>query len=184
MRERDGASPHKFDRRRVVYGLRIASRSCQIRGGRRAALWTAVACILIVSLTAAAEAGLELWPSGSSSGLGSLLPTTGRTSLLDPSKLDISQQMVFSYSSASAGKDNVGGLWLTNFSYKISNPLTVDLSVGASLSNTGARELSAQGLFLESFSLRYRPNENFYFHFMYREAPNPWFLRPDGFARW
>ncbi|MBN1503802.1 MAG: hypothetical protein JW952_01940 [Candidatus Eisenbacteria bacterium] len=151
------------------------------------ALWCArtgvvAAWFVLAFLAAAAEADVELWPSGGS-GLGSFLPTSGRASLLDPSKLGISHQMVFSYSSGSAGRDNVGGLWLTNFSYKLSTPLTVDLSVGASLSKTSGREPDAQSLFLNGFSLRYRPNENLYLHFMYNGVPNNWFLSPERLAR-
>ena len=167
-----------------MHVLRIASLSGRGPYWKRSGIQTAVACLLLVSFAALAEAGLELWPDGSGSGLGSLLPTSSRASLLDPSKLGISHQMVFSYSSGSTGKDNVGGLWLTNLSYKFSSPLTMDLSVGASLSNTGARELNAQSLFVESFSLRYTPSENFYFRFMYSGAPNGWFLRPENHMRW
>lgn len=167
-----------------MYEPSIALTSGRSRAWQRPRVRTAVAFILLVSLAAVAEAGLELSPYGSGSGLGSFLPTSGRSSLLDPSKLGISHQMVFSYSSGSTGKDNVGGLWLTNFSYKFSNPLAMDLSVGALLSNTGTRELNAQSVFVESFSLRYRPSENLYFQFMYREVPNNWFLLPESHMHW
>jgi hypothetical protein len=143
----------------------------------------AVVCLGIVIFAAGASSEVELRPDDSRSAIGSLLPTSGRASLLDPSKLDISHQMMFSYSSGNAGRNNVGGLWLTNLSYKFSSPLTLDLAVGASLSRAGTRDLNAQNLFLESFSLRYRPSENLYFHLMYREVPNSLFLRPELWAR-
>ncbi len=163
--------------------FRIASSSGPGRALRLPGVVVAVVCLALALFAAGAESEIELWPDNTRSAAGSLLPTAGRASLLDPSKLDISHQMMFSYSSASAAKDNVGGLWLTNFSYKFSNPLTLDLAVGASLSRSGTRELDAQNLFLESFSLRYRPSENLYFHLMYREVPNSLFLRPEFRAR-
>jgi len=167
-----------------VYASKTASPTGRGTAWSLRGMVTLAACLTVIAFAAAAEAGLELWPNGSDSGLGSFLPTSGRSSLLDPSKLGISHQMMFSYSSGSVAKNNVGGLWLTNFSYKFSSPLTMDLSVGASLSSAGTRQLNAQSLFVESFSLRYRPSENFYFQFMYREAPNTWFLLNDDRMHW
>ncbi len=149
------------------------------RASRITVIVTVVACLVPASFAARAAAEIQLWPDNAGRTLGSLLPTSGRASLLDPSKLDISHQMIFSYSSGRAGGSNVGGLWLTNFSYKLSSPLTVDVAVGAALSKMETREVDAQNLFLESFSLRYRPSENLYFHFMYREAPGSWYMRPE-----
>ena len=163
---------------------RAASHSTLSGGLRLRGAVAAIVCAALAFLCAGAQAGLELWPdSEAGSGFGSYLPTSGRASLLDPSRLGISHQMVFSYSSGSSGRNNVGGLWLTNFSYKFASPLTVDLSVGASLSKTGGRELDAQNLFLEGLSLRYRPSENLYFHFSYRGAPDNWFLHPESLTR-
>lgn len=142
-----------------------------------------VCSVALLCLAVEAEAAIELWPDRLGSTFGSFLPTTGRASLLDPSRLGISNQLVFSYSSGSGAKGNVGGLWLTNFSYRFSSPLRVDLSVGASLTNSGPRELNAQNLFLQSFSVRYTPNENLYFHFMYNQVPSSLFLYPDSRLR-
>ena len=167
-----------MDAHRTVSHLSLR-RSPRLRGALAAGAFVALAFFC-----AGAQAGIELWPdSEAGSSFGSYLPTSGRASLLDPSRLGISHQMVFSYSSGNAGRNNMGGLWLTNFSYKFASPLTVDLSVGASLSKTGGRELDTQNLFLESLSLRYRPSENLYFHFSYRGAPYNWFLYPESLTR-
>lgn len=126
----------------------------------------------------ATMADIELWPKSATYPGASLLPTSSKNSLLDPSKLNISHQLTFSYSSSSGVGGNTGGLWLTNFQYRFSQPLTVDVAVGSSLTHSSLQGLQGQSLFLESFSLRYRPNENFYFHLLYREAPRGHFLFP------
>ncbi len=107
-----------------------------------------------------------------------LLPTSSRLSLLDVSKLEISHQLVMSYSSDSAGLSNMGGLWRTRLSYPLSGPLTLDMSIGASLNRSAVRGLEANSFFLEAFSLRYRPNDNFSFQLMYREFPSGYFYLP------
>lgn len=162
---------------------RIALPPGRSQSRRLTGIGTAVICFVLASFAVGAEAGIELWPDKTGGPFGSLLPTSGRASLLDPSKLGISHQLVFSYSSGNAGKNNLGGLWLSNFSYKFSSPLTVDLSVGTALSKTGSQGFTADRLFLESLSLHYKPNENLYFQLMYSEAPRSFFLFPEGHTR-
>jgi hypothetical protein len=146
----------------------------------RLSLSCTVFLVLLFACTTQVCAGVELWPQSYTTPLGSMLPTSSRTSLLDPSRLEISHQLVFAYSSGGVVRDNTGGLWRTNFRYEFSNPLTLDLSVGSSLSYSGRDGFQSQKPFLESLSLRYRPNDNFYFHLMYREAPRTLFWSPYG----
>jgi hypothetical protein len=133
---------------------------------------------LLLLTVGAASADLELLETRSADPWAGLVPTSSRLSLLDLSKLDISHQLVFSYGSNSAGRSDMGGLWRTRLSYPLSGPLTLDLSIGSSLSRSAVRGLEANNLFLETFSLRYRPNDNFLFQLMYREFPSSYLYFP------
>jgi len=136
-----------------------------------------VALFLLAATSASAE--VELLTNRSANPWAGLLPTSSRLSLLDLSKLDVSHQLVFSYGSDSAGKSDMGGLWLTKFHYPLSGPLTLDLSVGSSLSHSAVRGFQADKLFLEKFSLQYRPNDSLFFHLMYRQIPSRYLYFPS-----
>lgn len=101
----------------------------------------------------------------------SLLPLSSRNSLLDPSKLDITHQIVFSYSSDPILKASTGGMFLTRFQYPVSSPLTLDLTIGSALSHSQVRGFQSNDLFIQNFSLRYAPNDKFFLMFTYDGAP-------------
>jgi hypothetical protein len=117
------------------------------------------------------NAGLELPNHRSADPWTNLLPLSSRNSLLDPSKLDISHELVFSYYSGSTAKGNTGGLFLTRFQYPLSSPLVLDLTIGSSLSHSQLQGFQSNELFIQNFSLRYSPNDNFFLIFTYDGAP-------------
>lgn len=127
---------------------------------------------LLVFASSAACTESESLVQSSANPWSSLAPTSSRLSLLDLSKLDVSHELVFSYGLSSSGRDGMGGLWLTTFSYPVSGPLKLDLSIGTSLSRSAARGFQADNLFLENFSLQYRPSDSVLFQFMYRGIPS------------
>ncbi|MFH0778227.1 MAG: hypothetical protein V2A71_06300, partial [Candidatus Eisenbacteria bacterium] len=145
----------------------------------------ALALVLFCSVAGSAELPGGFLAGSSADPWSGLVPLSSRSSLLDLSKIDISHQVVFSYSSGSGRGDDVGGLWRTNFRYPLSGALKLDVGLGTSLSKSGAGDLQTNKFFLESFSLSYRPSESFFLHLSYREAPyNHLYLplsgRPDG----
>jgi hypothetical protein len=136
-----------------------------------------VICLLLAAMcfnllaTRLASAGLGLLDNKSANPWTNLLPVSSRNSLLDPSKLRISHQVVFSYYSESAGKGDTGGLFLSRFQYPLSSPLMLDFTIGSSLSRSTTRGLQSNELFIQNFSLRYAPNDKFLLLFMYNGAP-------------
>lgn len=143
-----------------------------------------VICLLLAAVcfnlltTRLASAELGLIRNKSADPWTNLLPLSSRNSLLDPSKLRISHQLVFSYYSGSAGKGDTGGLFLSRFQYPLSSPLMLDLTIGSSLSHSAVRGFQSNELFLKNFSLRYTPNDNFLLLFMYNGAPYDRFYFP------
>jgi len=123
------------------------------------------------SMTGLASGELQLPDHKSADPWANLLPLSNRNSLLDPSKLDISHQLIFSYYSGAAGKGDTGGLFLTRLQYPLASPLMLDLTIGSSLTHTGLRGVQSNELFIQNFSLRYAPNDKFLLMFMYDGAP-------------
>jgi len=130
-----------------------------------------VAALVSLSLADVASAGLDLLGNKSADPWTNLLPVSGRNSLLDPSRLQISHQLVFSYASGSMVTQNTAGLFLTSFQYAVSNPLTLNVTLGSALTHSQPRGFQANELFLQNFSLRYAPNDNFLLFFSYNGAP-------------
>jgi hypothetical protein len=143
-----------------------------------------VICLLLAAMcfnlltTRPASAGLDLLSDKSANPWTNLLPVSSRNSLLDTSKLRISHQLVFSYYSGSAGKGDTGGLFLSRFQYPLSSPLMLDFTIGSSLTHSAPRGLQSNELFIQNFSLRYAPNDNFFLLFMYNGAPYDRFYFP------
>jgi len=133
-------------------------------------LFLAVALVTL-SLAGAASGGLDLLGNRSANPWTSLLPVSGRNSLLDPSRLQISHQIVFSYASGSMATESTAGLFLSSFRYAVSSPLTLNVTLGSALTHSQPRGFQANELFLQNFSLRYAPNDNFLLLFTYNGAP-------------
>lgn len=131
-----------------------------------------------LSMPSLVGAELQLLDHHSADPWENLLPLSSRNSLLDPSKLDISHQLVFSYASGSTKQGDTSGLFLTRFQYPLSNPLKLDLTIGSSLTHSGLQGFQSNGLFIQNLSLRYAPNDGFLLFFMYNGAPYNRFYFP------
>jgi len=94
-------------------------------------------------------------------------------SLLDPSRISMSNSYTFSYFSGNGYSGSVGML-MNSIEYRVSNPLTVTFNLGV-LHNPSALVSRTQGgispRFMPGFQLRYRPGDNFLFQmdFQYRQ---------------
>lgn len=104
-------------------------------------------------------------------------------SLLDPSRLHMSQSYSFIYSSSRAGSINLG-MYLNSIEYQISDPLQIRFDIaylhspGNLVSGNGSLQ---DGQILPGLSLRWRPSKNFLFQFDYHEAPSLFYNDRNGF---
>ena len=101
-------------------------------------------------------------------------PSTGflKSGLIDFSRLSVSNSLTFGTSSSSLYGNQSGGLWLTRFGYRVSNPLQLSVDVGAVLNTTGEGPfLNEKNLFLRGFEMNYRPSNNFQLNIAYSHWP-------------
>lgn len=106
---------------------------------------------------------------------GSQNPSTGflKSGLLDLSRLSVSNSLTFGTSSSSLYGSQSGGLWLTRFGYRVSNPLQLSVDVGAVLNTTGGGPvLNEKNLFLRGFEMNYHPSNAFQLNIAYRNWPS------------
>ena len=110
-------------------------------------------------------------------------PTKSSFSLLDPSRLHMSQSYSFMYSSSKYGSQNLG-MYLNSIEYQISDPLQIRFDIaylhspGSLVSGNGTLQ---DGQILPGLSLRWRPSRNFLFQFDYHEAPSLFYNDRNGF---
>jgi hypothetical protein len=87
-------------------------------------------------------------------------------SLLDPSRLKMSQSYSLSFVSGD-GRSQTIGLYMNSIEYQVSRPLTLTLHLGYLHQPTAlfgrGRDSGLGGTFLPGFELDYRPSENFFF---------------------
>jgi hypothetical protein len=109
----------------------------------------------------------------------STAPSGGGFSLLDPSRLKMSQSYSISYISGSGYSGSLG-LYTNTVSYQIADPLMLRVGLGylhqplGFLRNSGGRELLGSDKFLPSVSLDYRPSDAFHLSVDYRTVPVLW----------
>jgi hypothetical protein len=95
-------------------------------------------------------------------------------SLLDPSRLHMTQSYSLMYLSSKTGSSSLA-MYFNSIEYQISNPLSVRFDIGylhqpgmiLKNSKTGMQS----GQLIPGLSLTYRPSENFLFRFDYRQVP-------------
>ncbi len=103
-------------------------------------------------------------------------------SLFDPGRFHMSQSYSMMYTTSQYGSYSLG-LYLNTIEYQISDPLRIRLDIGylhspdMVLSNTSTA--FQKGKILPAISISWRPSENFYFQFDYRELPS--FFNNYGF---
>lgn len=95
-------------------------------------------------------------------------------SLIDPSRLHMTQSYSLMYSSSKAGSSSMA-MYFNSIEYQVSNPLTVRFDIGylhqpgAILKNSGTGARGGQ--IIPGLSLTYRPSDSFLFRFDYRQIP-------------
>lgn len=102
------------------------------------------------------------------------VPSTGllRSGLIDPTRLSFSHSLSYSFSSSSTEGDRSGGLWLTRASYRVSDPLHLDVDLGAVIDPSGNGPLmDKNSFFLRGVQLDYRPSKNFRLNVSYVNLP-------------
>jgi len=96
-------------------------------------------------------------------------------SLLDPSRFKLYQSYTFSYFS-SGGTNGSLGIYTTTLNYRISNPLSLTLSLNylhQPLSVVGRNNAGIKNAVLPNFQLYYRPNSSFSFMINVVTCPSP-----------
>jgi len=110
------------------------------------------------------QLGFKDWLKGRSS------PT--RTLGLDPLRLSVNHTISMGYSSFSGGS-LMQSLYATNIAYKLSNPLTLSIMLGAqnNLLNFSGEPLN-YNLLIGGFALDYRPSKDILFRMEFSRNPN------------
>lgn len=101
-------------------------------------------------------------------------PAKSSFSLLDPSKLHMSQSYSFMYSSSKYGSQSLG-MYLNSIEYQISDPLKVEFNLGY-LHNPGAlvgnrNDYLGDGKILPGVSVSWKPAKNLFLQFNYQQMP-------------
>jgi hypothetical protein len=101
-------------------------------------------------------------------------PAKSSFSLLDPSRLHMSQSYSFMYSTSKYGSQSLG-MYLNSIEYQISDPLKVEVSLGY-LHNPGAlvgnrNDYLGDGKLLPGVSISWKPAKNLFFQFNYQQMP-------------
>jgi hypothetical protein len=96
-------------------------------------------------------------------------------SLLDPSRFKLHQSYTFSYFSG-GGSNGSLGIYTTTLNYKVSNPLSLSLSLNymhQPLSVVGQNYNGVKNAVLPNFQLYYHPNSSFSFMINVVTCPSP-----------
>ncbi len=96
-------------------------------------------------------------------------------SLLDPSRFKLYQSYTFSYFSSGSTSSSLG-IYTTTLNYRISNPLSLTLSLNylhQPLSVAGRNNGGIKNAVLPNFQLFYRPNSSFSFMINVVTCPSP-----------
>lgn len=125
-----------------------------------------ISLLIIVGLTTAAPTIIDQRPTVKDwiGGMGNR-----SSGLIDPSRLTINHGMSFG-ASFGGGNSLMSGLYQTNLLYRLSNPLTLSLSLGLQNLKYGNSPI-AQNSILAGFRLDYQPNKNFLFRIQMQQMP-------------
>ncbi len=98
--------------------------------------------------------------------------TISRSLGLDPTRFSINHTVSMGFSSQ-GGSSLMQSLYATNISYKLSNPLTLSIMLGAQNSrfNYGGEPVSYNDL-IGGFTLDYRPSRDIFFRLAFYRNPN------------
>jgi hypothetical protein len=110
-----------------------------------------------------------------------LSPKSPSFSLLDPSRLKMTQSYTISYFSSKSDRGSLG-LYTNTIQYQLSKPLTVWVGLSylhQPLNWLKSQNISTQGRILPNFMLEYKPNSNFYFLVKFSTLPYGLYDRED-----
>ena len=149
------------------------------------ALMLALSGLLLVAATAA-KAGQDepLLVQNSSLGITGPSPSS-KFRLIDPSRLNNWNQVIFSIDSS--GGNSYQGLYLSTFDYRLASPLDMSVTLGARFAPKGDWGDSSQGqFFLSNLSLRYQPTESTLIQFIYQDPRGmlPYYYANPFAQRW
>jgi len=121
---------------------------------------------------------------GAASGSPSSLPLGA---FYDPTRVSFHQMLEFGASTGGAYR-GTAGLYTASFGYKLANPLSLHLDLGAAYTpnvNTGSYGAASynpgfSGLFVKNFSLDWRPGANSLVRFSYQDMRSPLQYGPYG----
>lgn len=145
---------------------------------RLGAAWmSAIACAVMLGLGAIAACPADAADTGAAvppalQGFASA-PSAGllNSGLIDFSRFDVRHSLSYSMSSGSGYRSQSAGLWQSELGYRISDPLRVSLSVGATITPGGESLFNERSVFLQGFNLDYRPSKNFMLNISYVNMP-------------
>jgi hypothetical protein len=110
-----------------------------------------------------------------------LSPQSPSFSLLDPSRLKMTQSYTISYFSSKSSQGSLG-LYANTIQYQLSKPLTVWIGLSylhQPFSWLKSQNISTKGRILPNFMLEYKPNSNFYFLIKFSSLPYGLYDRED-----
>ena len=132
--------------------------------------------IMLLSIPLHAQSGLERQQQEATSAdaIGDAR-IDNKFSLLDLSRLDMSHSYTISYFSAN-GHGTTIGMYMNSIRYRISNPLTLNVNLAwvhqpGQIFGGDRGTPTDYGSIYPSFSLEYRPSENFYLEVGYHSVP-------------
>jgi hypothetical protein len=139
--------------------------------------------LLAIGAPALAEVGQEKPQAVGDSflGLSGNVPSS-KLRLMDPSRLQHSNQLIFSLDNS--GSDSFQGLYLSTFDYRLASPLDVSVTLGARFSPYNSIGDSSQGsFFLSNLRLRYQPSESTLIMFQYQDPRGmvPYYWNPYSY---
>lgn len=105
-------------------------------------------------------------------------------SLLDPSRFHMTQSYSFMYSSSKYGSQSLG-IYLNSIEYQVSDPLKIQLDIGY-LHNPGSlvgndNPYLGDGKILPGISITWKPSDEFFLQFNYREMPTYYYNPYDRY---
>ena len=137
------------------------------------------AAILLVLTLAAAPVSAQGGASPSSGITSSETYSSPRPSnllprsIFDPSRLSISNSMVFGYSTGGYGYGGTAGLFTSSLGYQISNNTALHVAVGAHVNPAFGGNGTDKGIFLQSAAFDWRPTRNSLLRIEYNDMRSP-----------
>ena len=132
---------------------------------------------LLVAAPVRAQGGWQLPSSAVTSGESYATPRGSNLlprSIFDPSRLSISNSMVFGYSTGGYGyASGTSGLFTSSLGYRVANNAALRVDVGAHVNPAFGGSGNDKGIFLQGAALDWRPTRNSLVRVEYRDMRSP-----------